>query len=277
MKLLLTADLHGNRRWYEWLLAQASRYDLVALAGDLFDLYNPSGPIPQILAFGDFCQAMRSRGCALAFCCGNHDAVGEWDADFSLRALRSMKNEGKKRLREILVHQFWPDAFNFEPSEGRHAIVSDGHYQVLTFHSGERLLVSCHPYPFPDPARLLQTWADAAAARQQHRVAWLALHHEPPLFSKVGGPDGSEELADLIRCLPPNYVLGGHLHEQPYRDSGDWKSAIGPTWAFNAGFVSPSGADIPNHIVLDTTTGTATWAASHKGAIPMHYQTIRFR
>ena len=40
MKVLLTADLHSNRRWFRWLENEAGNYDLIAIAGDLLDAFS---------------------------------------------------------------------------------------------------------------------------------------------------------------------------------------------------------------------------------------------
>ena len=41
MRILVVADLHYSLPQYDWLLAEAPRYDLVVIAGDHVDLSSP--------------------------------------------------------------------------------------------------------------------------------------------------------------------------------------------------------------------------------------------
>jgi predicted MPP superfamily phosphohydrolase len=75
MKLLLTADLHFRIHWFHWLIAQAPRYDLVCIAGDLLDMFGSESRMEQarevkklILGLADIVP--------VAVCSGNHDNAG---------------------------------------------------------------------------------------------------------------------------------------------------------------------------------------------------------
>jgi hypothetical protein len=41
IKLLLTADLHFRVHWFHWLIEEVPDFDLVCIAGDLLDIFNP--------------------------------------------------------------------------------------------------------------------------------------------------------------------------------------------------------------------------------------------
>jgi Icc-related predicted phosphoesterase len=40
MKILLTADLHCNLAWLDWLETKAPGFDLVCIAGDLLEIFS---------------------------------------------------------------------------------------------------------------------------------------------------------------------------------------------------------------------------------------------
>jgi len=61
------------------------------------------------------------------------------------------------------------------------------------------------------------------------------------------------------RECQPDFVLSGHIHEQPY--DGNFAGRIDRTWCFNPGRPALDRA-IPNHILLDTAKRTATWYAT---------------
>ena len=47
MKLLITADLHFRIHWFQWLAEQAPDFDLVCIAGDLLEMFNPETRLEQ--------------------------------------------------------------------------------------------------------------------------------------------------------------------------------------------------------------------------------------
>lgn len=263
MKVLLTSDLHNVGRWYGWLLSQSPRFDLIAIAGDMFDMFAPCGLLPQILAFDGFVQRLRANGCALAFCTGNHDHTEVWDAERVLQVLRA-SDIAQARATEILAATAWYDAFAF-PGGRMPAVVAANKVSILTFSNGERLLVSTHPFAFDEDFAdwSEKLWGQAAALRAKEKTPWLALHHEPVAETKVGGFDGSYHLRHLVEEAHPDYVASGHLHRRPYARNGDWADRLGPAWCFNAGTSDPRTAHAPNHIIIDTGCNSATWVASH--------------
>jgi Icc-related predicted phosphoesterase len=57
MRILLTADMHNNQRWFRWLEKHAQKYDLICIAGDLLDLFSRIEPKPQVVQATAFLQA----------------------------------------------------------------------------------------------------------------------------------------------------------------------------------------------------------------------------
>ena len=108
-----------------------------------------------------------------------------------------------------------------------------------------------------------ELWQEGQRLRICTRAPWIVLHHEPPADTTVGGTMGDSELFCKIREYHPNFVVSGHLHNQPYR--GAFAEKIYGTWCFNPGSPVISRAlkaKIPNHIVLDLSARTATWHAT---------------
>lgn len=262
MKILLTNDLHGCSRWYDWLLVQATNVDIVAIAGDLFDGFDENGLLPQVLAFDRFVAALRKTGCCLAFSTGNHDGNIGLDAD---QMLKTFAEDGPTdpRAQKILTCEYWPDAFDFQSEFGQGTVVTDNRASILSFPTGERILVSTHPYAFDDSDRgNAGLWEAASKIRAEQRVCWLAIHHEPPADTKIGGIDGSHSLYWHVNSTPPNYVASGHIHDAPFWTEGSWMDRIGPTVAFNPGQSSCAAARFPNHVILDTSLRLAKWTAT---------------
>ena len=271
MRVLLTNDIHNTRKWYSWLLSQAPRFDLIAIAGDLFDMYDERGVLPQILAFDEFSKKVVASGCALAFCSGNHDGAQERDADQCLKSLRSLMTN-TVRVCQIVSKPFWADAFDAP------LIIPDGRATILTFRSGERLLVSTHPFSFDcgigNSVRSNELWEVASDLRTAENIPWLALHHEPVAGSKVGGAKGSTDAKRPVLRKMPTYIASGHLHGQPYAPSGSWRHRLPKTWCFNAGAAPSECSDIPNHIIIDTTDNTVAWHASSRGIAPSRNEVV---
>lgn len=95
---------------------------------------------------------------------------------------------------------------------------------------------------------------------------WILLHHLPPALAAtgmggMGGNDnGCRVLADALTTAahPPWIVLSGHLHRPK-----SWRGKCGPSWSLNP--TCDEGAAFPNHIVIDTGTGTLTWVTERAG------------
>jgi Icc-related predicted phosphoesterase len=73
MRILHTADFHHNLGWFDWLIAQQTKFDLLVLAGDLLDMRAPGREYP----LSTQVKAVRKKLAALktpaAVCTGNHD------------------------------------------------------------------------------------------------------------------------------------------------------------------------------------------------------------
>jgi hypothetical protein len=149
-------------------------------------------------------------------------------------------------------------------------LVTDGRTAALETPRGS-IVVTTIPFDFGDGRDMDALWREGAIKRRSLRVPWLVLHHEPPADTMVGGQMGDPSLFYKIQEYRPNFVVSGHMHDQPYR--GSFADSLEGTWCFNPGY--PAGSfvqksKIPNHIVLDLSDSTATWhATSNVGRAPI--------
>jgi len=222
MKILLTADLHDRRRWYEWLVSQAPQYDLVAVAGDLLDMFaaDEGGQIDYLRQ--EWLPAFTRTGVPLAVSSGNHDhGMITW--------------------------------LNYIDVPGK--IVGDGSTQLLSFASGEQLIVTTCPYYRSFNRRdsaMIELWERGARLRDEWFAPWLVLHHEPPAQFAPKPFTATHWLTHRLQTYRPSFVYSGHIHVwHEYFAARVWG-----TWCFNAG--QRLDAPRPNHLILDLTNNTIT-------------------
>ena len=150
MKILLTADLHYRLRWFQWLIDQGPKYDLVCIAGDFLDIFHAEPRESQARTVSALIRELAQRT-RVAVCSGNHD-----DAGRLITADRAPVYEWFARLRD-------------DPK-----ITTDGSTQVI-----DNLIVTTVPYHSSRPEKAI--WLDRGRSiRTQRGGQWLVLHHVPP-------------------------------------------------------------------------------------------------
>ena len=247
MKLLLTADLHYRREWYTWLLNQAPKYNAVAIAGDLLDMF--MDPQPQIEFLRAWVAKMKVVGTPLFFCDGNHDMNGTplpWPTNPNERP--SPEQAGFVERAQLAEH--WMDALVWEGA----SVVSG---MTKTFPDLEGLVVTSLFYG-PDKeemnASLMQKGAQLR--RTSPRSPWLVLHHEPPV-GLIGRPElGNRRLGDWIEQYQPGVICCGHDHESPFFND-TCVERVGLSYVFNPGYRE---GKYPCHIEIDTETMKYNWS-----------------
>ncbi|SDU18356.1 Predicted phosphoesterase [Verrucomicrobium sp. GAS474] len=232
MRILVAGDLHNRKEWFAWLSTQVAQFDLVALPGDLLDIFQPD--LPRQRAFvEEWFAAEAEKGTALAWCSGNHDG-GRW---FTNRI------EGP----------CWTDRLRF-PS-----VVGDLECKEFVSLSGERFLVSCIPHSEAPT----ESWESAVESlltqgwqkRQELSwCPWIVLAHNPPVHTAVAATPndsgGSDHIRLWVERFQPDYLLSGHLHQAP--DLGSFRAELGQCLCLNPGYVEE--AEMPSHITVDTRT-----------------------
>ena len=227
MKILYVADLHYSLKQFDWLVANADPYDVVAIGGDLLDVGGLLDPDVQIVVVEKYLRRLR-RQTSLLVASGNHDAdarnaAGEWFAQWLLKA------RGKGLFAD-------GDQFSFSKFTLTLCPWWDG------------------PVSRASLEKLLSETASAVAGK------WIWVHHAPPDRSPVSWTGrqfaGDKFLREWIRRFGPDLVLSGHIHNAPFYPDGSWIDRIGKTWIFNPGRqIGPC----PTSIVFDLDAMTAEW------------------
>jgi len=70
MKILFVADLHQRQDWFEWVARQSTRYEMLAIAGDLQDAFSDTSMHDQARTISEWLCALRTP---TVVCSGNHD------------------------------------------------------------------------------------------------------------------------------------------------------------------------------------------------------------
>ena len=250
MKILLTTDLHSCSFWYEWLLDQAGSVDLIAIAGDLVEGFAPGLHTEEIRIVERCLGMVMAAGCPVAVCSGNHEL-------FLRKTIRVPEKPPTtlSRLGELL-HIPIPDAPNHP------LFIPDGCTRLVAAKE-ESLIVTTIPYRIEVGIGTdipgFHLWEEGRRLREETGCRWLVLHHEPPNNTSVGGKRGHFSVVRTIERFQPDFVISGHLHDQPFLEGGAFCDRIGNTFCFNPGQVHPRSSRIPNHILLDTTSGEGKW------------------
>ncbi|MBT8241074.1 MAG: metallophosphoesterase [Acidimicrobiia bacterium] len=227
MRILAAADLHYRLPHYDWLLEQASDFDVVALPGDHLDV---KGAVPieaQTVVLSQYFERFASVTQFL-ISSGNHDLDGPGP-------------HGEQIPR-------WLSRID------RNGVHVDGSCVDI---GGTRFTL-CPWWDGP------VTNAEVAAQFEQDAVGrperWIWLYHSPPAGTGLCRT-GQREFPDhdLTRWIDqwsPDLVFTGHIHQAPWVEGGAWAAKLGRTWVFNAGrTIGP----VPAHIIVDTEAGTAEW------------------
>jgi Icc-related predicted phosphoesterase len=227
MKLLFVADLHYSLKQFDWLLAEASKYDVVCIGGDLLDLWSPLNIEVQITVVERYLCKLRQRTLLLVSS-GNHDG--------------DSRNEADESVAEWLADV-----------KGERLVVDNESVLVEDI-----LITVCPWWDGPLSRRRLEEFLVRESTKPRRR--WIWVHHAPSAGSPTswsGKEDaGDESLRAWIERFEPDAVLSGHIHGSPFYAKGSWVDRIGATWVFNPGRqIGP----YPAHIRLDLDAEKAEW------------------
>jgi Icc-related predicted phosphoesterase len=230
MRLLLVSDLHYALRQYDWLLAAAPRFDVLAVAGDHVDAALGVPPDVQIAALSATLAALATRTQVLA-CSGNHDL--------------NARNTAGEKVADWLVPRRVP------------GLAVDGD----TVQVGGTLLTVCPWWDGPQARAEVEALLEAAAARRTPGQRWIWVYHAPPEgpLSWTGKRHfGDPALPALVERHAPTAVLCGHIHQAPFVRGGGWAHRLGTTWLFNPGRQI---GDVPARVEIDFDSQTARWVS----------------
>jgi Icc-related predicted phosphoesterase len=229
MRILLLSDLHYVLRQLDWAVANADRYDVVVLAGDLLDISSTVAVDAQIVVVTNYVELLRQRTQVIVSS-GNHDLSGP-DANGEQAAL--------------WLHDL-----------RRTGVATDG--DSLTI--GDTLITVCPWWDGPLGRDSVVEQFDADAGRRPARWVWV--YHWPPVGSPTSWTGnsyyGDPDLRAWIEQHQPDAVLTGHVHQPPFKPDGGWADRIGLTWVFNPGRqIGP----VPTWIDLDFANDAGEWSS----------------
>jgi predicted phosphodiesterase len=229
MKILVSADVHYRSRWFHWLIEQAANFDLICIAGDPLDMFKGAPRMEQAREVSRWIHEL-AKVTWVAVCSGNHD------------------NAGRQISADPAPVYEWLAALGREPK-----VITDGATQTVN-----DLIVTTVPYHCSKEQK--SVWLDRGSTlRRQRGNQWLVLHHLPP--STCPGSTGEEaEAAELLRTYRPEYFISGHSHQFPYSAVSSWAQRIGGVNVLVPGQILS--APFPNHIILNTESGQASWETS---------------
>jgi predicted MPP superfamily phosphohydrolase len=226
VRALLVSDLHYDLRKLDWVLAQASDVDLLAVAGDVLDIASGVPLDAQIAVVLEYLARFAERTTTVA-CSGNHDLDSRTDGD-------------EKATQWITEAR-------------RSGVVVDGDSVDV----GDWLVTSCAWWEGPTTLARLEASLDEASTRRGEH--WLWVYHGPPEgpLSWTGSKFyGDPELPRLLDHHHPDVVLCGHVHQAPFVAGGAWWDKRGGTTLFNSGYQR---GQLPAHVFLDLDEGSAAW------------------
>jgi predicted phosphodiesterase len=235
MKILITTDLHYREHWFRWLIEKGTKYHLICIAGDLLDMFNGEPRMEQAREVTRWIRELAAVT-RVAVCSGNHD------------------NAGRQITADRAPVYEWFHALRSEPK-----IITDGVTQVF-----DDLVITTVPYHCSGEQKSI--WLDRGAAiRTQRGNRWLVLHHVPPAIGEDASGE-EREAAALLITYQPDFFVSGHTHSFPYLAGNSWAHKVGGVNVLVPGQLLR--APVPNHIVLDTDSGQASWETSSHVWIP---------
>jgi len=229
VKMLFVADLHYALKQFDWLLANASRFDAVVIGGDLLDLGSVLPTDVQIVVMEKYLARLREQT-RLLVSSGNHDG------DHRLASNESMC----RWLREARAGQLFVDGDSVEINGA--------------------LITICPWWDGPVTRAEIDQLLDRDAGRAKAR--WIWIHHAPPDKSPVSWAGkkfgGDEFLVEWIQRHQPDLVLSGHIHNSPFIRRGSWIDRLGRTWVFNPGKqIGPC----PTYLAFDFDRMSVEWVS----------------
>jgi Calcineurin-like phosphoesterase len=244
VRILLTADLHYHRPWFEWLLRVADRFDLLCIAGDLLDINHPDGFVPQLIYLYEWTQLLVKLPTRLALCSGNHDLPA--NSPLLLPGV-SIRKDKLLILGEFAKHKRWIQTLRLN-----HLVAVDEDEKIVRNNEGEYLTVICCPYEADGRVTIPKVITSPS----------LILHHEPPSGSRIAAPkSGSHEFSLFISQHRPTWTLSGHVHMTQGAENHFYDN-LGETCCFNCRQTPIERVPLPpepNYISLDTKAREATW------------------
>lgn len=175
MEILLTADLHCDPRWLRWLEEEASKCELVCIAGDLLDAFSEVAIQDQVAQVKGFFYRLSVKT-RVAVCSGNHDAFELVQPSLS--------------GAEAAYAAAWLAELREAPE-----LITDGQTRLVP----GQLAITTIPYFCPAglEGSLIE---EGKHLKSIHAVPWLLIVHDPV------------RVQSAISRARPDFVHFGHYH-----------------------------------------------------------------
>jgi Icc-related predicted phosphoesterase len=228
LKVLLVSDLHYALKQFDWVVANASAFDLVVLAGDHVDIAGQLSGGVQVTVILKYLRRLAPLT-RVVVSSGNHDLDTRDGAGEKVAAWM-------QRVRQL-------------------GIAADGD----TIEANGALITICPWWDGPVARQAVDAKLQRDAAKRAGK-SWIWVYHAPPADSPTSWTGrahfGDADLSTWIETHAPDIVLTGHIHEAPFKSGGSWADRIGASWVFNSGRqIGPT----PTHIAIDTEAREAAW------------------
>ena len=175
MKILLTADLHSNAEWFEWVEDQVGKYELISIVGDLLNIFSKVAIGDQMVLTSEFLRRLAQKTC-VAVCSGNHDQI---------EVLPPLVTGAEARYSAS-----WLEEIGDTPN-----LVTDGQTRLI----GEQLIVTTIPFS-SSIEREHAVIEEGKRLKAERAVPWLLLIHDPARAQA------------MISKVQPDFVHFGHYH-----------------------------------------------------------------
>lgn len=234
VRILLVSDLHYELRQFDWVLSQASAFEIVVLAGDLLDIASVVPLEAQVPVVLGYLERLAGRATTIV-CSGNHDLSGR-------------DENGEKSARWLAR------AADFGAVIDYSSTTLDG------------VLITVCPW-WDGPHGRARVEAFLTEQRELAPDRWIWVYHWPPPDCPVSWTGsrsyGDADLAGWIERFHPSLVLAGHVHQAPLARGGSWVARSHGTWVVNVGHqIGPT----PSHAVIDLDTWAAHWWSFEESA-----------
>ncbi|MBA4138354.1 MAG: hypothetical protein C0518_13670 [Opitutus sp.] len=215
MKILHVSDLHFQQRWLDWVASEASRFDLIVIAGDLLDTLSVAPQATQIEWIRGWLHALPTP---TVVCSGNHD----FD-----------ETDRCSWLAQVSAAHIYPDR---HPLRTGLLTIEAVPYGRLPLRGGQNHLVVTHVPPAGAPTAFCQErvvdLGDRALERQLRQPAlapWIVLSghvHEPLSWKahRAGTWSFNPAIGRGVNFNLPNHIV---LELGPDRATAEWRSGCG--------------------------------------------------
>lgn len=206
-RILHVSDLHSHKPFYQWILEQSNKYDILCISGDLIgsnDQEYPQGLTPNSLRSMDeqinfVLQWLEKLTKPTFICSGNHDVESDLnELDFDLNCFTNNIDDIDEW--EIDVDYYKGEACSWFSQIKNKKVYSDNAIETIN-----GICFGVIPYQY-------------SGSLERFKRCDIILHHEPPQKTQTAiqnGIDlGSYELYLALKSkeIVPKYLLCGHVH-----------------------------------------------------------------